>query len=141
MFKVGQVWRADASGNTYLVLSVPDSHRATVARMTGPAKGQKGWIGVSAARRRYTLIGNNYQERATTKDEKPPIDKETHNLIQNLRRDNKELRRQNKDLRDDIGDMASKLHLAFRDKFPGIAALWPTPEVLPEQRGCRKEDC
>ena len=67
MFKKGQVWRANASGNTYLVLSVPNSRRATVARMTGPAKGQKGWIGVGAARRRYMLIGNNYLERPTTK--------------------------------------------------------------------------
>lgn len=65
MFKKGQVWRADASGNTYLVLSVPNSHRATVVRLTGLAKGQKGWIGDNAAQRRYTLIGNNYQERAT----------------------------------------------------------------------------
>lgn len=154
MFKKGQVWRADASGNTYLVLSVPDNHRATVARMTGPAKGQKGWIGVGAAQRRYTLIGNNYQERATTKAEKPPIGKETHNLIQNLRRDNKELRRQNKDLRDDIGDMASKLHLANKrtlevmtphaKDFPGTAfKRWLSDMTgdLPEQRGCRKEDC
>lgn len=80
MFKKGQVWRANASGNTYLVLSVPNIHRATVVRMTGPAEGQKGWIGVNAAQRRYTLIGNNYQER-------------------------------------------------------------PTRKALPEQRGCRKEDC
>lgn len=63
MFKKGQVWRADASGNTYLVLSVPNSFRADVARMTGPAKGQKGWIGINAAQSRYTLIGNNYQEK------------------------------------------------------------------------------
>lgn len=67
MFKVGQVWRADASGNIYLVLSVPNSFRADVARMTGPAKGQKGWIGINAARSRYTLIGNNYQERRSRK--------------------------------------------------------------------------
>lgn len=64
MFKVGQVWRSDASGNTFLVLSVPNSRRATVARMTGLAKGQKGWIGVNAARHRYTLIGNNYKPKA-----------------------------------------------------------------------------
>lgn len=61
MFNRGQVWRADASGNAYLVLSVPNSFRADVARMTGPAKGQKGWISINAARRRYTLIGNNYR--------------------------------------------------------------------------------
>lgn len=82
MFKVGQLWRANASGNTYLVLSVPLSCRATVARMTGPSKGQKGWIGISAAKRRYTLIGNNYK----------PLER-------------------------------------------------PTTQALPEQRGCRKEDC
>lgn len=61
MFKVGQVWRANASGNTYLVLNVPNKFRATVVRMTGPARRQKGWIGVDAARRRYALIGNNYR--------------------------------------------------------------------------------
>lgn len=96
MFKVGQVWRANASGNTYLVLSVPNSHRATVARMTGPAKGQKGWIGVSAAQRRYTLIGNNYQE------------------------------------------------LLPKQAQPGTAfKRWLSDMTgdLPEQRGCRKEDC
>lgn len=159
MFKVGQVWRANASGNTYLVLSVPNSHRATVARMTGPAKGQKGWIGVGAARRRYTLIGNNYQETSPApllddEEEAEPMPRETHNLIQNLRRDNKELRRQNKDLRDDIGDMASKLHLANKrtlevmtphaKEFPGTAfKRWLSDMAgdLPEQRGCRKEDC
>lgn len=141
MFKKGQLWRAKASGNIYLVTRVPDKHCCVIIGVAGPNVNCVGWIGISAARRRYELIGNNYQERPTTKAEKPAIDKETHNLIQNLRRDNKELRRQNKDLRDDIGDMASKLHLAYRDKFPGIAALWPTPEVLPEQRGCRKEDC
>lgn len=96
MFKVGQVWRANASGNTYLVLSVPNGHRATVARMTGPSKGQKGWIGVSAAKRRYTLIGNNYQERQTEQ---------------------------------------AKQGAAFK------RWLGEWTSGIPEQRGCRKEDC
>lgn len=134
MFKKGQVWRNNFSGNLYLVVRVPKKHCCEVLCIAGSSLYYGGPLGAAAADTNYKLIGNNYQERPTTKAEKPPIDKETHNLIQNLRRDNK-------DLRDDIGDMASKLHLAFRDKFPGIAALWPTPEALPEQRGCRKEDC
>lgn len=146
MFKKGQVWRNNTYGTLYRVVRVSAGVNAgvyaVVEAITGRDIGFCVHLGpATTARKGFTLIGNNYRERATTKAEKPPIDKETHNLIQNLRRDNKELRRQNKDLRDDIGDMASKLHLAFRDKFPGIAALWPTPEALPEQRGCRKEDC
>lgn len=80
MFKKGQLWRAKASGNIYLVTRVPDKHCCVIIGVAGPNVNRVGWIGVSAARRRYTLIGNNYQERAT-------------------------------------------------------------PEALPEQRGCRKEDC
>ena len=137
MFKKGQVWRNNTYGTLYRVVRVNAGVYAVVEVITGRDIGFCVNLGQATARKGFTLIGNNYQERRTTKAEKPPIDKETHNLIQNLRRDNKELRRQNKDLRDDIGDMASKLHLAFRDKFPGIAALWQTPE----QRGCRKEDC
>lgn len=127
MFKKGQVWRSMGTGVLYVCVSCVKGY-PPLFRKIGDSKRAK-----PIGHRQITLVGNNYLERKTPR--------ETHNLIQNLRRDNKELRRQNKDLRDDIGDMASKLHLAFRDKFPGIAALWPTPEALPEQRGCRKEDC
>lgn len=127
MFKKGQVWRSMRTGVFYVCVSCVKGY-PPLFRKIGDNKRAK-----PIGHRQITLVGNNYQERKTAR--------ETHNLIQNLRRDNKELRRQNKDLRDDIGDMASKLHLAYRDKFPGIAALWPTPEALPEQRGCRKEDC
>lgn len=145
MFKKGQVWRNNFSGNLFLVVRVPKRHFCEVLCITGSSLYYGGHLGAAAAETSYKLIGNNYQARTKTQkgeeEEAAPMPHETHNLIQNLRRDNKELRRQNKDLRDDIGDMASKLHLAFRNKFPGIAALWPTPEALPEQRGCRKEDC
>lgn len=143
MFKKGQVWRgARNKGHIILVKRVHETMSLVdVEFICGPREGHKGWVYADTVEAECTLIGNNYQERPTTKAEKPAIDKETHNLIQNLRRDNKELRRQNKDLRDDIGDMASKLHLAYRDKFPGIAALWTAPEATPDQRGCRKEDC
>lgn len=143
MFKKGQVWRGIRNkSHVILIKKVHETMSLVdVEFINGPRKEHKGWVYAGTVEAECALIGNNYQERRTTKAEKPPIDKETHNLIQNLRRDNKELRRQNEDLRDDIGDMASKLHLAFRNKFPGISALWPTPEALPEQRGCRKEDC
>ncbi|WP_236526029.1 hypothetical protein [Escherichia coli] len=144
MFKKGQVWRSNFSGNLFLVVRVPKKHFCEVLCIAGSSLYYGGHLGAAAAETSYKLIGNNYQARTKTQkgeEEAAPMPHETHNLIQNLRRDNKELRRQNKDLRDDIGDMASKLHLAFRNKFPGIAALWPTPEALPEQRGCRKEDC
>lgn len=141
MFKPGQVIRSKLSGNLALVQIVDYNKRmCRLYVLSGPSTGETLWP-FPLVDPESEIVGNNYQERQTTKAEKPAIDKETYNLIQNLRRDNKELRRQNKDLRDDIGDMASKLHLAYRDKFPGIAALWSTPEALPEQRGCRKEDC
>lgn len=141
MFKVGQVWRVKASGNIYRVTRVRNKYHCDIIGVAGSNTGQTGWLGDRAAQTRYELIGNNYQERATTKQEKPSVEKRTHDLITRLRVSNHRLRQMNRDLRDDIGDMASKLHLAYRDKFPGIAALWPTPEELPEQRGCRKEDC
>lgn len=154
MFKKGQVWRAKASGNIYRVTRVLHKYLCEAIGVAGSNIGQVGGLGDLAAKTHYELIGNNYQERPTTKAEKPAIDKETHNLIQNLRRDNKELRRQNKDLRDDIGDMASKLHLANKrtlevmtphaKEFPGTAfKRWLSDMTgdLPEQRGCRKEDC
>ena len=148
MFKKGQVWRGIRNKSHVIIVErVNDAlSMVNVKFIEGPRTGQKGWVHVTTVKNECAHIGNNYQETSPApllddEEEAKPMPRETHNLIQNLRRDNKELRRQNKDLRDDIGDMASKLHLAFRDKFPGIAALWPTPEVLPEQRGCRKEDC
>lgn len=148
MFKKSQVWQG--TRNKEHIILVKRVHETMplvdVEFIDGPRKGHKGWIYTDTVEVECTLIGNNYQEKSPAPlpddgGEAVAMPRETHNLIQNLRRDNKELRRQNKDLRDDIGDMASKLHLAYRDKFPGIAALWPTPEALPEQRGCRKEDC
>lgn len=63
MVKKGQLWRAKASGNIYLVTRVPDKHCCVIIGVAGPNVNQVGWIGVSAARRRHTLIGNNYQEK------------------------------------------------------------------------------
>lgn len=141
MFKKGQVWRNNFSGNLFLVVRVPKKHFCEVLCITGSSLYYGGHLGAAAAETSYKLIGNNYQARTKTQkgEEAVPMPRETHNLIQNLRRDNKELRRQNKDLRDDIGDMASKLHLAnkraFRRWLGGM-----TSDML-EQRGCRKEDC
>jgi hypothetical protein len=156
MFKKGQVWRNNFSGNLFLVVRVPKKHFCEVLCITGSSIYYGGHLGAAAAETSYKLIGNNYQARTKTQkgEEAVPMPRETHNLIQNLRRDNKELRRQNKDLRDDIGDMASKLHLANMRalevmapdvrKFPGTAfKRWLSDMTgdLPEQRGCRKEDC
>lgn len=144
MFKKGQVIRGVSSGWVYLVLGCEESKRSFEAVVLSVPDGKScaGRKVLIRRNRKYLLIGNNYQETSPaplleSEEEAVPMPRET----QNLRRDNKELRRQNKDLRDDIADMASKLHLAYRDKFPGIAALWQAPEALPEQRGCRKEDC
>lgn len=63
MFKKGQLLRAKSSDNIYLVTRVPDKHCCTIVGVAGPNVNMVGWLGVSAARRRYTLIGNNYQER------------------------------------------------------------------------------
>lgn len=157
MFKKGQVWRNNFSGNLYLVVRVPKKHFCEVLCIGGSYLTYGGNLGAAAAETSYTLIGNNYQARTKTQkggEEAVPMPRETHNLIQNLRRDNKELRRQNKDLRDDIGDMASKLHLANKRTLevmtphakdsPGTAFKRGLSDVagdLPEQRGCRKEDC
>lgn len=138
MFKKGQVWRSMRTGVLYVCVSCVKGY-PPLFRKIGDSKRAK-----PIGHRQITLVGNNYQERKTAR--------ETHNLIQNLRRDNKELRRQNKDLRDDIGDMASKLHLANkrviaymeRQAQPGAAFkrwLSETTGDLPDQRGCRKEDC
>lgn len=139
MFKKGQVIRSKLSGNMALVQMVDHKTRmCSLYILSGRSAGETLYP-FPLVDSDSEVVGNNYQERPTTKAEKPAIDKETHNLIQNLRRDNKELRRQNKDLRDDIGDMASKLHLAnkraFRRWLGGM-----TSDML-EQRGCRKEDC
>lgn len=140
MFKKGQVWRSMRTGVLYVCVSCVKGY-PPLFRKIGDSKRAK-----PIGHRQITLVGNNYQERKTAR--------ETHNLIQNLRRDNKELRRQNKDLRDDIGDMASKLHLANKrtlevmtphaKDFPGTAFKRWLSDItgdLPEQRGCRKEDC
>lgn len=145
MFKKGQILRHRLTKSAVLVIEWPQ-----VMRLTKPIIGQSPIGRVyrvpKGCDHLFALIGNNYQECKTSR--------ETRNLIQNLRRDNKELRRQNKDLRDDIGDMASKLHLANMRalevmapdvrKFPGTAfRRWlggMTSDML-EQRGCRKEDC
>lgn len=145
MFKPGQVIRSKLSGNLALVQMVDYNERmCRLYVLSGPSTGETLWP-FTLVDPESEIVGNNYRvcpaPLPDNGDNGEPMPRETHNLIQNLRRDNKELRRQNKDLRDDIGDMASKLHLAYRDKFPGIAALWSAPEALPEQRGCRKEDC
>lgn len=155
MFKKGQVWRNNFSGNLYLVVRVPKNHFCEVLCIAGSYRGNGGNLGSALAEASYKLIGNNYQARTKAHkggEEAVAMPHETHNLIHNLRRDNKELRRQNKDLRDDIGDMASKLHIANkrviaymeRQAQPGTAfRRWlggMTSDML-EQRGCRKEDC
>lgn len=157
MFKKGQVIRGVSSGWVYLVLGGEGSKRSFEAVVLSVPDGKScaGRKVLIRRNREYLLIGNNYQETSPAplleaEEEAVPMPRETHNLIQNLRRDNKELRRQNKDLRDDIGDMASKLHLANKrtlevmtphaKDFPGTAfKRWLSD--LPEQRGCRKEDC
>lgn len=145
MFKRGQVWRSFSNKSRYLITEVGVSY-VRVRIISGRHDGVVGKVSKGAVLRECEHIGNNYQERKTPR--------ETHNLIQNLRCDNKELRRENKDLRDDIGDMASKLHLAHKrtlevmtphaKEFPGAAfKRWLSDMTgdLPEQRGCRKEDC
>lgn len=96
MFKKGQLWRAKASGNIYLVTRVPDKHCCVIIGVAGPNVNRVGWIGVSAARRRYTLIGNNYQERLPKQAQPGTAFKRW------------------------LGEMTSG---------------------IPDQRGCRKEDC
>ena len=113
MFKVGQVWRNNLSGNLYLVVRVPQKHFCEVLCIAGSYLLKGGNLGVTEeTETSYKLIGNNYQERGTRQEEKPAIDKRTHNLITRLRASNNRLRQMNSDLRDDIGDMASKPHQA-----------------------------
>lgn len=80
MFKKGQVWRNNFSGNLYLVVRVPKKDFCEVLCIAGNYRGNGGNLGSAIAETGYKLIGNNYQER-------------------------------------------------------------PTRKALPEQRGCRKEDC
>lgn len=163
MFKKGQVWRTPKGSLVRIVTFLENRDLVYVKAINGTVRGRHGWCKASTKAKVCQLIGNNYQEKpganakrvlTETVPRDQAIGKETHNLIQNLRRDNKELRRQNKDLRDDIGDMASKLHLANKrtleimtphaKEFPGTAfKRWLSDMTgdLPEQRGCRKEDC
>lgn len=162
MFKKGQILRHRLTGSAVLIIEWPRVRRLTKPTIGRAPVGQEYCVS-KHLEHYFDLIGNNYQEKPGAADKRvltetvphdQAIGKETHNLIQNLRRDNKELRRQNKDLRDDIGDMASKLHLANKrtleimtphaKEFPGTAFKRWLSDVtgdLPEQRGCRKEDC
>jgi hypothetical protein len=67
MFKKGQVWRAKASGNIYRVTRVLDKYLCEAIGVAGSNIGQVGGLGDLAAKTRYELIGNNYQERPTRK--------------------------------------------------------------------------
>lgn len=119
MFKKGQVWCNNFSGNLYLVVRVPKKHFCEVLCIAGSYRGNGGNLGSAAAETSYTLIGNNYQERPTIKQEKGY----TRRLMFTLGADNKALRKR-----------VTELHSI-------IAASAQAPEALPEQRGCRKEDC
>ena len=77
MFKVGQVWRNNAYGTLYVVCDVRFSTMAIVQAITGHDAGWRGNLGPATARKAFTLIGNNYQERAATKTEKPAM-KQSH---------------------------------------------------------------
>ena len=67
MFKKGQVWRNNFSGNLYLVVRTPKKHLCDVICIAGSYLMNGGGLGSSTARTSYTLIGNNYQERPTRK--------------------------------------------------------------------------
>lgn len=96
MFKVGQVWRNNAYGTLYVVCDVRFSSMAIVQAITGRDAGWRGNLGPATARKAFTLIGNNYQERAPE-----PV-------------------RPGTAFKRWLGEMTSG---------------------IPEQRGCRKEDC
>lgn len=61
MFKKGQVWRNNFSGNLYLVVRVPKKHFCEVLCIAGSYRGNGGNLGSAAAEASYKLIGNNYR--------------------------------------------------------------------------------
>lgn len=63
MFKKGQVWRNNFSGNLYLVVRVPKKHFCEVLCIAGSYLRCSGHLGAAAAETSYKLIGNNYQEK------------------------------------------------------------------------------
>lgn len=69
MFKKGQVWRGIRNkGHVIIVERVNDAlSMVDVKFIDGPRTGQKGWVHVTTVKAECALIGNNYQERATTK--------------------------------------------------------------------------
>lgn len=69
MFKKGQVWQGTRNkGHIILVKRVHETMPLVdVEFIDGPRKGHKGWIYTDTVEAECTLIGNNYQERATRK--------------------------------------------------------------------------
>lgn len=63
MFKKGQVWRNNLSGNLYLVVDVPVEYLCVMSCIAGSHLHISGFVGASAAQMSYKLIGNNYQEK------------------------------------------------------------------------------
>lgn len=75
MFKVGQVWQGTRNkGHIILIKRVHETMSLVgVEFIEGPRKGHKGWIYAGTVEVECVLIGNNYQERPTTKAEKPAM--------------------------------------------------------------------
>lgn len=73
MFKKGQVWRSKRTGILYVCDSCVKGYPPLFKRIGG------GVLAKPMGHRQLTLIGNNYQERPTTKAEKPAM-KPSHTL-------------------------------------------------------------